>query len=207
MTEGRLIDPTDLRDFAKSKGWIPVPEAARQRLYVLTHSRQTMRQLVFPMDTTAPDYPEAAALAIEKLADIESLPVQAVWNQIQGIKDDTVRYRVLADSRDDLALPLFFAASMLQGAQQMLLSAAHSVLKLRSHHPRLSRSEAQQVVESALFRHTEKGSFVLKVSCPLQAFDDSVSQLAMQNHEPWIPFVRRTTMTLFQGVQELVGAI
>jgi hypothetical protein len=159
------------------------------------------------MDTSAPDYPEAAALAVEKLADVESLNIQSVWNQIQALRDDTIRYRVLADSRDELALPLFFAASMLQGAQQMLLSAAHNVLKPRSHHPRLSRSEAQQIVESALFRHTEKGSFVLKVSCPLQALDDSVGQLALLSHEPRVPFVRRTTMMLCQGVQELVGAI
>ena len=53
-------------------------EGARGRLYVLNHPSFNQRQLVFPMDTTAPDYSEAIMLAIEKLAAMEARTVQAV---------------------------------------------------------------------------------------------------------------------------------
>ncbi|NCO40189.1 MAG: hypothetical protein GW892_15920, partial [Armatimonadetes bacterium] len=53
------IAPTDLRDYAKAHGWVLVPEAIADRLYVLCHPDLGQRQLVFPMDTTAPDYRES----------------------------------------------------------------------------------------------------------------------------------------------------
>ncbi len=59
MNLNRPIAPTDLRDYAKAKGWGLLKEAAKDRLYVLTNPSFDRRQLVFPMDTTAPDYTEA----------------------------------------------------------------------------------------------------------------------------------------------------
>ena len=54
-----LIAPTDLRDYAKAQGWTLLLEAAKDRLYVMNHPRFERRQLVFPMDTTAPDLSHA----------------------------------------------------------------------------------------------------------------------------------------------------
>ena len=41
-----------------------VKEAAKDRLYVLTNPSFDRRALVFPMDTTAPDYAEAVMLVV-----------------------------------------------------------------------------------------------------------------------------------------------
>ena len=63
-----LISPTGLRDYAKSRGWAMLVEAAKDRLYVMSSPKHQPRQLVFPMDASAPDYAEAVALVVEKLA-------------------------------------------------------------------------------------------------------------------------------------------
>lgn len=60
-----FIAPTDVRDYAKDQGWNLVKEAAKDRLYVMTNPRFELRQLVLPMDTTAPDYSEAIMLVVE----------------------------------------------------------------------------------------------------------------------------------------------
>lgn len=78
MNNGILIAATDLRDYAKSRGWVLLPEAVRDRLFVLSNPQFDRRQLVFPIDTTAPDYAEAVILAVEKLAALEGRPIPQV---------------------------------------------------------------------------------------------------------------------------------
>ena len=78
MNIDNLIPPTDLRDYAKDKGWVLFKEAAKDRLYVMTNPHFEHRQLVFPMDTTAPDYSESVMLVVSKLSDLEGRSTQAV---------------------------------------------------------------------------------------------------------------------------------
>ena len=143
-------------------------------------------------------------LAVEKLAVLEGRPLPAVLRALQEVNDDTLRFRIGTQRDDEKTLPLAFAGSIVSGAQQLLLAAACTVLKPQSHHPRLSRNEAQQLIEASQFRHTEPGSFVVKVSCPVNALD---VQAPLFPGEPDAPFVRRTTLTVKRALRELVTAI
>jgi hypothetical protein len=58
----------------------------KDRLYVFTNPRFDRRQLVFPMDTTAPDYAEAVMLVIEKLATMEARPIQSVLKNLLDVR-------------------------------------------------------------------------------------------------------------------------
>jgi len=198
------VAPTDLRDYAKAKGWVLIKEAAKDRQYVLTNPSLSRSQLVFPMDTTAPDYAEAVMLVVEKLAVIEARSPEALVKSLLEVGDDSIAFKVESLRADQQFLPLSFAGSMLEGAQQMLLASVCTVLKPQIHHPRLSRAEAQQFIESARFRHTQPGSFVLNVSCPVQSMD---VQAPLYTSEPEAPFVRRTTMVLYRSLTRLVNAI
>ena len=204
MNFDTLIAPTDLRDYAKAQGWVLLKEAAKDRLYVMTNPRFDRRQLVFPMDTTAPDFPEAVMLMVEKLATLEARTPQAVLKSLLEVGDDAIAFRVTSVRDDVRSLPLSFAGSMIAGAQQLLLASACTVLKPKAHHPRLSRTEAQQFLETARFRHTQPGSFVLNLSCPVQAID---VQAPLLPNEMEAPFVRRAILTLQQSLRELVSAI
>ena len=204
MTLDYPIAPTNLRDYVKAQGWVLVKEAAKDRLYVLTNPRFDRRQLVFPMDTTAPDYAEAVMLVMEKLATMEARPLQSVLKSLLEVSDDSLAFRVSSPRAEEQSLPLSFVGLMLEGARQMLLASACTVLKPQVHHPRLSRAEAQQFLESARFRHTQPGSFVLNVSCPVQAMD---VQAPLRTNEPEAPFVRRATVALHRSLVSLVSAI
>lgn len=204
MNIDNLIPPTDLRDYAKDKGWVLFKEAAKDRLYVMTNPHFEHRQLVFPMDTTAPDYSESVMLVVSKLSDLEGRSTQAVIKSLLEVGDDAIAFRVTTPRPDEKSLPLAFAGSMVTGVQQLLLASACTVLKQQAHHPRLSRTEAQQFLETAKFRHTQPGSFVLNVSCPVQGLD---VQAPLLPDETDAPFVRRTTATLRKALGELVTAI
>lgn len=199
-----LIPPTGLRDYAKDQGWILFKEAAKDRLYVMTNPSFERRQLVFPMDTTAPDYSEAVMLVVDKLAAMEGRSAQAVIKNLLEVDDDAIAFRVTTPRPDERSLPLAFAGSLVTGVQQLLLASACTVLKPQAHHPRLSRTEAQQFLETAKFRHTQIGSFVLNVSCPVQGLN---VQAPLLPDEADAPFVRRTTATLRKALVELVTAI
>ena len=198
------IAPTNLRDYAKAHGWVLVKEAAKDRLYVMSNPRFDRRQIVFPMDTTAPDYVEAVTLAVEKLAAIEARPVDLVLKGLLEVGDDALAFRVTTPRADEQSLPLSFVGSMIAGAQQMLLASVCTVLKPQAHHPRLSRVEAQQFLEITRFHHTQPGSFVLNMSCPVQAMD---VQGPLWENEIEAPFVRRATLMLQRSLVNLVTAI
>lgn len=205
MNVDTLIAPTDLRDYAKDQGWVLLKEAPKDRLYVMTNPRFERRQLVFPMDTTAPDYSEAVMLIVEKMAAMEGRTPQAILDSLLEVGDDGVSFRIITPRPNEWSLPLGFASSMVTGAQQILLASACTVLKPQMHHPRLSRTEAQQFLETTRFRHTRPGSFILNVSCPVQAVD--VQAPLLPDEEGDAPFVRRTTMVLRRSLRELVTAI
>jgi hypothetical protein len=198
------ISPTDLRDYLKGRGWAMVPEAIRDRLYVLNHPRLQGRQLVFPMDVAAPDYTESIALALEKLAGIDSVSMESMLSNLGDLRSDAIRFRLYGDQDFSGSLPLPFASTALEAAQKSLMASACSVLRPRPHHPRLALSEAQQLVNAARFRHTETGSFVLKVACPIDAVDVSA---ALIPDEVDAPFARRTVLNLKRALHGLVTAI
>lgn len=204
MTLSELIAPTALRDYAKDRGWVQNPHASRDRLLVMDHPEFSRRQLVFPLDTTAPDYGEAIDLVVAKLADLERRDPAAVLRNLLEVGDDAIAFRLDSPRLDQASLPLSFAAAMVAGAQQLLLASACTVLKPQTHHPRLGRAEAQQLLEVAKFRHTAAGSFVLNVSCPVHAMD---VQVALWPEALGVPFVRRATMAMYKGLHELVSAI
>lgn len=197
------INPTDLRDFLKAQGWVLRSEGIADRLYVLENKNFNRRQLVIPMDSTAPDYNDAVEQALDKLAELIGKSKELLLSQAQAIKDDVLRFRIFSASTDS-SLPLGFASSLIEGTQQILRAAACTVIRPRTYHPRLSLNEAVQLVEKSRFGHTEPGSFILKVACPVNAMD-AQSNLGLDEFEA--PFVRQVTLTLHQGLVKLVDAI
>jgi hypothetical protein len=110
---------------------------------------------------------------------------------------------VTSNASFDDGLPLSFAASLLMGAEQILLASACTVLHPQTHHPRLHGAEAAQLAGHARFGHTERGSFVVRVSCPVDAMETPLHDLAHANES----FVRMTMLTARNGVRQLVRAI
>lgn len=203
MSSGAPIAPTDLRDYLKSQGWTLVEQALADRLYVLAHPSFAQRQMVFPMDATAPDFDEAAKMVLKKLVDLYAMPLERLLGRVRSIRDDVLRLRVFFDGNDDV-LPLSFASSIVSNTEKLLKAAACTALRPRQHHPRLSLSEATQFVEKARFGQTEVGSFVLRVACPVNAMEAQGFLDLNQDHSP---FVRQVTWTVQLALSQLTRAI
>ena len=170
MSADQIINPIDLRDFLKSQGWLVFEQALDDRLFVFSSPAFPRRQLVFPMDLTAPDYVETVNLVIDKMCELTGASRNSLVAKLLSIRDDVLRLRVF-NGANDYDVPLSFASSLITNAEKLLKAAACTVLRPRAHHPRLSLSEANQLIEKSRFGQTERGSYVVKVSCPLNALE------------------------------------
>lgn len=197
------IGSVDLRDFAKTMGWTVMPEAIQDRLFVLNNPNFPKRQLIFPVDKTD-DYEDIIIDIFNKIAYLTNRSVDTLYSNFLDYKDDSLRFRIVNSKNDDSFIPLTYALSALDGAQKMLLSAAHTVLDPKLHHPKLKKSEARQFLEKCNFKHTEPGSFILKVSCPVNAIEGSTNLFSDSTEDT---FVRKTTLVTYKALNSIVNSI
>jgi len=186
---------------------VQVREALKDGLVVLNHERYKPRQLVYPTSSSVPGYTESVSIAVHRLAEIEGRPVLQLVRDVQRVHEDTYRFRLFDDRSDDDSIPFGYALSAMKGSEQLLLSSATTVLMPRAYHPRLGMKEAQRFLEEARFNHTEQGSFVLNVSCPISALDKGGAHGLFGPEEKDLPLVRKTSMALANGLRQIVNAI
>ncbi|MFZ3140430.1 hypothetical protein [Polaromonas sp.] len=204
MNAEKNIAPTALRDYlVKAQGWEVLDIALPDRLFVLNHKKYPRRQLVYPMDSTAPDYDEAVSRVFEKLSECtQQMPVNLMM-AAQNLRDDIISLRIHAENQG-YTLPLSFATTLIQSTEKLLKSAACTVLQPMRHHRKLYRSEVSQFIQKARFQQTERGSFVLKVACPIDAVQ---AQGNLEFESVQSPFSRQVTATLQKSISTLVTAI
>lgn len=197
------IDPTNLRDYLKSIGWQVVEAALDDDLYLLRSKSNEGRELVFPTQKSAPDYLDAVSIVFEKLQSISGIKADNLATRVAAVKDDVLRLRIHSDAHND-SLSLDFAANFLKNTEKLFKAAACTVLRPRANHPRLTLSEATQLVEKTRFGQTESGSFILNVSCPIYAMD---VQGTLQLSDDDAPFVRQVFSAIHESMERLVRAI
>jgi len=159
------------------------------------------------MDLDAPDYLDSSETVIRKASEILGQSPGFLRNRATLVRDDVLRIRISYGMNRD-GLPLAFAGSLVAGTQKLLKAAACTVIKPRIHHPRLTLTDSVQLIEHCNFEHTEAGSFVVKVSCPVAALDvEGELQLDLGPDFLRPPFVRRVMFTLHDGVAALIHAV
>ncbi|MFU8788699.1 MAG: hypothetical protein ACNA7G_06700 [Methylobacter sp.] len=195
------IAPTDLRDFLKSRGWRLIDAAIKDGLYALNNEQYKRRQLIFPIDDSAVDYADCVETVISKLIDIENISLRTLMAELSEMKDDAIGFRIVDHRNETAFISLNYAVKAINGAKDMLLSAACSVLKPQIYHPKMNRREALQLIDKSRFRHTETGSFIINVSTPVKAMDLQAD--VFEN----TPFVRQATLIINNAACQLVEAI
>jgi hypothetical protein len=194
--------PTDLRDFLKSQGWSLLEQAISDRLYVLENKDFPQRQLIFPMDMSAPDYTDSVQSVLEKFSELSGNAVVKLLSKVKFFRDDVVRLRVHSGNTST-TLPLSFASTLVNSTEKLLRATACTVLRPRTHHPRLTLTEAAQLVDKARFGQTECGSYIIQVACQLNDVE-AQGALDPNGHDP---FVRMVTQTLSHALAQIVAAI
>lgn len=198
----KSTSPQCVREYAKSKGWELIPEGIKGRFYLFRNSKAPLRQLVIPMDSGDTGYADMVLDVAERIAEIEKRSLEAVLTDLLLPNADVLRFRLIEAQAASGSIPLQDGINLLEGAKKALLAAACSVVSPQSHHPRMSRSEAEQLLGNCRLGQTERGSFVVKIACPLDAVDVDAGALVLQE-----PFVRRTTKLLLNSVRRITDAI
>lgn len=194
------VRPLAARTYAESRGWCSV-EGAVGRIWLLRHPVERLRQLQIPMDAEGEGFGEAMLDVALRLAEIERRPVDEVLVDLQWPDADVVRVRVASPSTEGGQVPLLGDLSLRDGIRRALLASACSVLNPVAFHPRLSRSEADALLAACQAGQTERGSYVVKVVCPLFAVEDEAGPAG------GVPFARRVTSLLMRGVAALVESV
>ena len=175
MMDTQDISAIALRDYAKARGWKLVPEAIADRLFVLNHERYRPRQLAFPIDESALDYRESIKNNIDKLAAIEHRTAEQLRRDLQQTESDVISYRIFSEHFDEASIPLTHARKLLEAAEDLLRVSACTAVDPKANYLKLNRKEAQDIASIARFAHTQEGSFIINIACPLRALEDRKS--------------------------------
>ncbi|MBL7739609.1 MAG: hypothetical protein JNK14_10340 [Chitinophagaceae bacterium] len=199
------ITPIGLRDYAISLGWTIVAEAIRDGLFVLNSPNQAYKQLVFPKDPVDFSKSEAVHIALSKLAHSINLSEFSVIERIREVNEDVITLRYYSENKSINSLSFQEAIDAIEGTKDMLLAAASTVVSPKTYHPRLSRNEAVDLIKKTKFRHTEEGSFVLKISCPIEM--DITPTINLFGETQNLPFTRQTFSLVNLAANELINSI
>ena len=162
------VTPLEIRDYAISLGWALVKDALKEGLFVLNSPKEKYKQLIFPIEPTSTDYDNMAELAISKMATSENKSIFALFEEIREVNDDVISLRYYSDNKLVNSLSFQETIEAIEATKQMILAAGSSIVNPVLYHKRIARAEALELLKKTRFRHTKEGSFILKISCPVQ---------------------------------------
>ena len=214
------VNPLEVRRYAVAQGWRRA-EGVNGAIALYQHPESDLDQLIVPLDRSTDDYGTRMADVISRLAVRSRLSPTQVLEDLLDSACDLVRFRLDEPDSQRGSIPLAQGISLLGAAERALRSAACSVIQPQTFHPRLSRSEAEQLVKACRMGQTERGSFTLKVACPLDAFDPDSATIAptplfdkirepdsdSARSGPNEPFTRQVTRLLMGSLRRITKAI
>jgi hypothetical protein len=162
------VSPLEIKDFAISHGWILVKEALNDGLYVLNSPGNDGTQIVVPKNDNDSKFDELAFNSIRWLSQFLSRSRNRVIEDIREVNDDVISLRYYSDNKKVNSISFEEALDAIESTRQLILAAASTVVSPKLYHPKMIRTEPLELIKKTRFRHTEEGSFILKVSCPVE---------------------------------------
>ena len=214
------LSPLEVRRYAIAEGWQRA-EGVNGMIALYQHPGSDLDQLIVPLDPLMDDYGRSMADVIARLAERSGLSPIQILDDLLNSPCDVVRFRLDEPDSQRGSIPLAQGVSLLGAAERALRSSACSVIQPQAFHPRLSRSEAEQLVRACRMAQTERGSFTLKVACPLDAVGPELAttapmplfdRISEPDSEPTRngvrePFTRRVTRLLMGSLARIAKAI
>ncbi|WP_397602083.1 hypothetical protein [Silvanigrella sp.] len=191
------IYPKDIIAYVTQHGWKLENKLIDSSLNLYNNSSYENRQLQIPTKTEFDDYPELLTRLAEKLSIIEKRPFEQIINDWRSANSDIIRLRL--KTKDDYKISFSKALQTMESTKKAIIASACSLLSPQKHHAKLRRSEANELMDACKMEQTEKGSFIIKVSCPIYAVDDiSIAGSSKEN-----PFVRRVMSGFIKSLKDI----
>lgn len=198
------VSSIEIRDYAQSLGWSLVKEALKDGLFVLDSPKQDNTQLVFPKDSADANFQELANNSLKRISEFYRKCISQIVDEIREVNDDVINLRYYSDNKVVNSISFEEAYEAISATRQMILSAASTVVNPRTFHPKLNRTEPQDLIKKTRFRHTQEGSFIIKVSIP---FEPTQLTNTLFDLLPDAPIGRQTVEVISQSSKEIIDSI
>lgn len=181
-------------DYLRATGWTRIKYQNR-RLAVYTKEFQdgmSSAVVALPDKPSFSDFPERMLEALERLAEVEAIPPDEMYQKIQSVGQDSILLRLKLPS--ELGLPsLEVTAHFLQGVRNLIAYAACMEQDARPYFAQPFRIGKEQA-EHWQFAHTSQGSFSFTINAPFP----SVEQLFLPGFSH--PIERRIVERITRGL-------
>jgi len=117
----RQLCPLAVRQYAESRQSTPI-EGVRGRFWLFRHPDQQLRQLQIPMDADDAGFTDAMLDVVQRLAELERRPIDAVLADLQWPDADVLRIRIASRDAESGQLSLTTDVMLREGARRALLA-------------------------------------------------------------------------------------
>lgn len=208
------LPSNNLRQYLRSTGWDrfkELPERVAGEIAVFRRSVAGEEQeVVVPIRCDEEKYYfRRMAEAVSDLANYEARDAKEVLDDLSTGTDDVVQFHVDDPSVADGTILIEDGLNLFGGAKRAVLASACSVVEPLPYYPRLRRATASEFIKACRMS-SDRGSFIARVICPLDAVDseaetsqltlDEVGDLAQD-----VPFTRQVTLSLMRALDALVA--
>jgi len=194
----------DLRDVVRSLSPVTLQEQLRSRGFQVQEDRPHIEGLVVysrdgieldvPVRGELGDYARRVEELVELLAAVEKVRPTDLLDTLLQPAGDVLALRVYSEATASGTIPLEDSLRLRQGTKTLLLAAAHSELSAQAWFPRLSRTEAVDLLGSVHEGQTQRGSFTARFIVPVEP---TVGQLSIGDE----PYGRRVTKLLLRALE------
>ncbi|WP_338636939.1 hypothetical protein [Spirobacillus cienkowskii] len=191
------INPKDILAYVTQHGWKYVDDLPPS-IELYKNEKYLNRQLQIPIKSELDDYPELITRLAEKLSIIEERTPEQIISDWRSTSSDTIRMRL--QTKTEYQIPFTRAVQTMEAIKKALIATACSILSPQKHHAKLRRSEANELMDACKMEQTEKGSFIIKISCPIYAVNYDIASSASTKG---IPFVRMTMISFMKSLKEI----
>ncbi|MFZ6643449.1 hypothetical protein ACO0LL_27255 [Undibacterium sp. TC4M20W] len=207
------VAPIQVVSFLQKRGWQTGSIASLSKTLVFTHPLFKGRQLFLPEHEDALDYEDALNLLVDKLASIERTNFFAIQNELELTSSDTeikssdrISLRILKTVDHSETIPLSLANAVINGSEIMLLSGSCTAENPQHYFRRIDNKISNEIYNRTVFNHTQRGSFVMSISCSLAGVGEQLGLALAEEPNEWTKS-RKAFVAIYRGVQEISHAI
>ena len=205
MMKVKITDPQTLKSIATSdvttylrNRFLENIDTWGNKATIWRLDNSTEHELIVPNSDDSSDYALRISEILSTLAIIEERSETLIYLDIVTENEDLVRFRALHPEADDGSIPLPDGLKLIQGAYNLLISAATVVDDKRPFLPNRKPNDAMKYVQQARIGQTELGSYVIVVRSDVHINIDS-----NENNNSNLPYGRRVLRTLANALLSL----
>jgi hypothetical protein len=205
------ISPSQITQFLTLRGWGVETLDKFPQLLTFTHPMFPRRQLFLPSSEAASDFDDAVHFLLTKLAAIERKELHDVKIQLERTDGsntsdlkDSMALRILKSVSDEESIPLTLANAVIRETEVILMVGSCMAENAQHHYRRIDNKISNDIYNRSVFNHTQRGSFIMSVSCSILAVGE---QLGLGFDSNGWTKSRRAFVTIYRGMKHLTDAI